>query len=172
MDNIKICKTCKLSRTFNLFKVSKKTGKLLNPCLECRQERKRKDHRNNLERDNATKNAWAKRNPEKVRVSRENWKDANVGKVKADKSRRKERVAIATPKWLSPLQIEAINFYYMMADLRTKTSGVEYHVDHIVPLRGKNVCGLNVPWNLETIPAKENLENGNKMFPWRAEHHG
>lgn len=71
--------------------------------------------------------------------------------------KRKMTVKQATPTWLSELDELFIKEIYSLAVLRSEALGVEYHVDHIIPLHGKNVCGLHVPSNLQLLPASENL---------------
>lgn len=70
-----------------------------------------------------------------------NWQNYNNRKIKA------------MPKWAD---IEKIREVY-------KNCPKGYHVDHIIPLRGKNVCGLHVHYNLQYLTPKQNMIKGNKV---------
>lgn len=64
---------------------------------------------------------------------------------------------MATPKWVDVAAL--IDFYDRAIELRQK--GVDVTVDHIVPIIHPLVCGLNVPWNLQHLPKRQNLKKGN-----------
>lgn len=92
-------------------------------------------------------NAWAKKYPEKVRAKR----NARFASQRG-----------ATPKWANKFFIEEA---YRLAQLRTKMFGFKWHVDHIVPLRSRLVCGLHVENNLQILPEGDNLKKANKFWP-------
>ena len=69
-----------------------------------------------------------------------------------------------TMPWLSDDDLWIMAEIYDLALLRTKLTGIEWQVDHIIPLQSEIVCGLHVPWNLQVITAKENRVKSNKLI--------
>jgi hypothetical protein len=67
----------------------------------------------------------------------------------------------ATPLWITETQLIEIQEIYFKCPKG-------YHVDHIIPLQGKNVRGLHVPWNLQYLPAKENQRKSNRLPPTKS----
>ncbi len=98
------------------------------------------------------------------RKYRNAWKARNVDQVKADTTNRRRRHREATPKWLTRAQKGEMREIYRIAITMTKTTGEQYVVDHIVPLRSDVVCGLHVPWNLRVVTAAENTAKSNKLL--------
>lgn len=77
----------------------------------------------------------------------------------ADSCARRAGIKSATPKWANR---SAIKDVYSEAIKKTKQTGIRHEVDHIIPLRGKNVNGLHVAENLQVIPASINRKKSNK----------
>jgi hypothetical protein len=97
------------------------------------------------------------------REKKKKWKSKNTAKVAANRRARELRKVKATPLWLTPEHRSQIEALYLHAQVWTEVTGVPYHVDHIIPLKGKNVCGLHVPWNLRVITGEANMRKSNKV---------
>ncbi len=96
-----------------------------------------------------TTKAWRQENAERYKATQRAW-DQLYGNAK--NAKRRALKLRATPAWAD---LEAIKQFYANCP-------EGYHVDHIIPLKGKNVCGLHVLNNLQYLPAKENLQKSNK----------
>lgn len=88
---------------------------------------------------------------EKREYRREHYKN-NKGMYAAKTLARREHIALRTPAWSEKYSIQ--EFYNNCPE--------GYHVDHIIPLRGKLVSGLHVMSNLQYLSSEENLRKGNK----------
>jgi hypothetical protein len=100
---------------------------------------------------------------EERRAKQRLWSKTNRGIANALSKRYKLKKANATPLWLTPKQLYNMQCTYKVAAQLSETSSQKWHVDHIVPIRGKDVCGLHVPWNLQVLPAKMNMQKGNRI---------
>ncbi len=117
----------------------------------------------NKEKVTTQKAKYRKANKKKIAKYDAEYGVTNRDKINAKHSKYRATRLRATPDWLTSQQLEQITEMYICAQMFKLYTGQEYHVDHIVPLQGKNVCGLHVPWNLQVIPASENLSKGNKL---------
>ena len=99
---------------------------------------------------------------ERFKVNSEAWRKNNPDKNTAKEAKRRAKKLQATPKWLTKDHFKQIELEYSLAAWCTKVTKEKYEVDHIIPLQGKHVCGLHVPWNLQVITAKQNREKSNK----------
>lgn len=121
-------------------------------CVECLLIKKRERHNRPeiKQKDIERLNNHDKENPHK--------KLARTRKRQAAKLKR-------TPNWLTKEDLKFIEKAYALAALKTIETGFPWHVDHIIPLQGRNVSGLHVPTNIQVIPGSDNVKKHNR-FDW------
>lgn len=111
----------------------------------------------------AYRQAWAEANPQRVRARIKRYRNANPDKGRAQNARYCASRINATPAWADPVLILA---FYKQADALNKQHGKgAHHVDHIVPLRSRWVCGLHTHHNLEVLSCADNCRKGNRKWP-------
>lgn len=105
---------------------------------------------------------WYLRNKTRVAENVVAFRKANPGWMAKRQAARRATVKQAVPAWADLNKIAEI---YATCGWLTLTSGEPWHVDHIVPLQGKTVCGLHCEANLTLLPASENIAKSNRYWP-------
>lgn len=105
----------------------------------------------------------ASRSAEVSREYRRVWKRNNPEHTQVSVNVRRRRLRDASPSWLTQAQKFQIREMYLAARRLTRDTGIKHVVDHIVPLRSDEVCGLHVPWNLQILTHIENSVKGNRL---------
>lgn len=166
---MKQCTICLISKENTEFYKSRVT--LSRQCKLCTKDKLNKKRSENRDVYNKKQREWRAANPERSKELgkrfrdnhpgycnkyKKEWRKKNSGYRKHEKAMRRASEKQATPKWLTKdHKKEMLNFY--------KNCPKGFHVDHIIPINGKDVKGLHVPWNLQYLPAIENLKKSNKV---------
>lgn len=156
------CKTCGVSNKRHRLKFHRKNNKyyIQSSCVDCEKKAFQKYQKENREyfREAGKKSYLKKvgqlsrsfeRSPEEKRQRAAD--KANRRSTRAKQARRNDELTLF-------VYSEA----HELRKLRNSLTCIEWHVDHIVPLKGKNVSGLHVWNNFAVIPKVENLRKGNK----------
>ena len=160
----KFCSSCETTKNVNLFsRNSSRYDGLQSHCKECRAERRKSDYVQNKDRELLINKIWAESNPEAVKKKAKKHRQSTHGRLyyRVKDAKRRASKLNATPSWLTEEHHDQIKLLYAHAKECELLTGDKYHVDHIVPLKGENVSGLHVPWNLQVLPADINIKKSN-----------
>lgn len=91
------------------------------------------------------------------------WNAKNRPKLGVYRAHKRVKRKLRNVPWLSSEDRLWMEEIYKAAQGVSEDTGQPHHVDHIVPLLGKTVSGLHVPWNLQVIPADENMKKRNSF---------
>lgn len=86
----------------------------------------------------------------------------SLAKEAAKQARRRLALEQATPQWAD---LKLMLNLYEEAQVISASTGVSHHVDHVVPLTSKYVCGLHCEANLQVLPGAENISKSNRRWP-------
>lgn len=143
MIDIKTCSRCStLKKLEEFYNDSRHLDNKMPQCKECHK---------------AFTTSWRNNHPAQTKAIQARGRKNNPGKSRFDRAMRHAAKQQATPIWLSKQHIESIKQFYVDCP-------EGYEIDHIVPLRAKNVKGLHVIWNLQYLPKSENRRKSNKLM--------
>src|ERR1051326_1356860 len=153
--------------------------KLIRPDSDRRYREKYPDknkewHHNHRDYHNEQCRQWRLRNPGYQAKKTKEWYENNPDwlanyfrdnkdRYNAHHARRRALKFNATPEWLTTEDYDHIAALYEDAKKTTEQYGIEYAVDHDIPLQGDIVTGLHVPDNLRVITDSENSSKSNRF---------
>lgn len=131
-------------------------------CSACKNKQTASYYYKDKQKHRAIADKWMQANPEKVLQIKQAWKKRNPLQVKVDSAKRSAIKRSASVEWDLELTDFVFEEAHHLRGIRDTLFGFKWHVDHVIPLQGKNVCGLHVWNNFAVIPASVNLRKNNR----------
>lgn len=158
----KVCTKCDIEKGVGKYNKSKR-GKygVISECKVCFNQRAAQRYEANKETLLKQQKAYKEANKEIVAKQKAAYKKANRHIGNAHNAKRKASKLQSTPAWVD---LEAIKGMYQLATIFNRT-GMNLHVDHIIPLQSDLVCGLHCESNMQLMPASDNISKGNRHWP-------
>jgi len=173
---MKTCSKCnEVKELHEFYKWSKGKDGLQNQCKSCMKKYNASYHHKNARDIRERKKEYHKENRERILKRMKEYNLANRDKHNQYSKEHRKRESSKYAGYASSYRARKKNaipawsnngcvlMFYRERDWISKVTNLEYHVDHIVPLFGNDVCGLHVETNLRIIPAVENLVKSNKL---------
>lgn len=104
---------------------------------------------------------WRIKNAEKERIRLAEYAKNNKDKLAIKNANRRAAKLQATPTWADTKIIERM---YIVSSYLTEATLIPHEMDHIIPLKGKDVCGLHVHNNLRIVRRTTNRSKGNRIL--------
>lgn len=112
---------------------------------------------------------WRERNPERNAELADKHRETRLAAQRRWRFRNREKMRAACAEYAA-MKFRAVPPWADLEDIkriyRRCPEGLE--VDHIVPLKGRNVCGLHVSNNLQYLTRAQNMSKANK-WPYFSE---
>lgn len=160
---VHFCARCKTYKPVYAFSLRKDRNYAVHSwCKACKQTYDAAHHAAHALKRREANSAWHKTHHRNTADRSKTYRLRHPDKKRAERATRRAREMQACPKWLSDFDRFVIFEAYDLSRRRKIATGLAHHVDHVVPLRGKYVCGLHVASNLQVIPATINLRKGRK----------
>ena len=163
----KQCKICGRSDVEFGYRFNKENNKryIRSDCVNCQREKFKEWQICNVEYNRKRALEYYNKNKavrDTDRKRRKSLTDEQKSEYRRDKSNRRASFAKhATVKWERDLTSFVYSEAHDLRKNRNEITGFKWNVDHIVPLKGKIVCGLHVWNNFQVIPKIDNILKGN-----------
>lgn len=124
----------------------------------------RKHYELNRDKILARKAVYRSKNSENVREAQRKWRKENALYWRSANALRRASLQMRVPSWFGELDTFAMSEAAELCRVRGAATGIEWHIDHMIPLRARHASGLHCAGNIQVIPATMNLMKKNRMI--------